>query len=191
MGNQLSLQQIESKGYILFSGQNYKNLGGSRTPLMQEQQGWYSMPHGQLVKAFQDYIQEKGKLFGGRYSPVEIIRMRLDWETKSSLNKEEMSFYFPLRFAWDALAYDRYEPGSLEERKAGAAVEYHYHGTHEQAIKLSHPLQVRIIDALTEAVGIPHQKGQAEIEIPKNLKHYHEKWIFSKEYQERLAKARK
>jgi hypothetical protein len=30
MGNRLSLQRIESKGYILLSGQNYKNLGGSR-----------------------------------------------------------------------------------------------------------------------------------------------------------------
>jgi hypothetical protein len=31
-------------------------------------------------------------------------------------------------------------------------------------------LQVRLLDALTEAVGIPHQRGQTVIEIPKNLK---------------------
>jgi hypothetical protein len=30
MGNRLNSQQIESKGYIPLSGQNYKNLGGSR-----------------------------------------------------------------------------------------------------------------------------------------------------------------
>ena len=42
---------------------------------------------------------------------------------------------------------------------------------------------------LAEAVVIPHQKGQAEIEIPDKIKHYDE-WIFSKEYRERVAKVK-
>jgi hypothetical protein len=41
---------------------------------------------------------------------------------------------------------------------------------------------------LTEAVGIPHKKGQAEIEIPEKLRS-ETKWLLSEEYQERLLKA--
>jgi hypothetical protein len=54
-------------------------------------------------------------------------------------------------------------------------------------IKLN-PVQVQIIDALTEAVGIPHKKGQAEIEIPEKLRS-ETKWLLSEEYQERLLQA--
>jgi hypothetical protein len=71
---------------------------------------------------------------------------------------------------------------------AGNTLYHHYLRTREPVIKLSHPIQIRIIGALTQAVGIPHQKGQAEIEIPEKLKHYL-KWILSKEYQERWPKA--
>jgi hypothetical protein len=53
-----------------------------------------------------------------------------------------------------------------------------------ETVKLTHPLQVRLLDALTEAVGIPHQRGQTVIEIPKNLKG-------KKEFLETLAYAKK
>jgi hypothetical protein len=52
---------------------------------------------------------------------------------------------------------------------AGLQLSGHYQRTRESIIKLSDP-QVRLLDALTEAVGIPHQRGQTVIEIPKNLK---------------------
>jgi hypothetical protein len=42
---------------------------------------------------------------------------------------------------------------------------------------------------LTEAVGIPHPKGQAEIEIPEKLRNY-TKLVLSKDYQEKVAKAK-
>jgi hypothetical protein len=38
------------------------------------------------------------------------------------------------------------------------------------------------------AVGIPHKKGQVEIEIPEKLRS-ETKWLLSEEYQERLLKA--
>jgi hypothetical protein len=38
------------------------------------------------------------------------------------------------------------------------------------------------------AVGIPHERGQAEIEIPEKLRHY-DKLRLSKEYRERVAQA--
>jgi hypothetical protein len=165
------------------------NASTPLAPLTQGELSWYERPHEELVKGFQDYIQEKGKLFGGRSSPVEIIRMRLYEETNSSLNREKMSFFFPLRVAWDALTYHRYEPGSFREYLVGSMLQSEYKCSHEPAIKLSHPLQVRVIDSLTEAVGIPHQKGQAVIEIPEKLRDY-DKWVSSKEYKERVAKAK-
>jgi len=42
---------------------------------------------------------------------------------------------------------------------------------------------------LTEAVGIPHEKGKSEIPIPEKLKDY-VTWSRSKEYRELVAKAK-
>lgn len=96
-------------------------------------------------------------------------------------------FFSQLRAAWDVLAYDRYEPGSIVESEAGSDLQIDYLMTHENVIKLSR-LQVRVIDALAEAVGIPHERGQAEIEIPQKLRDYN-KYRQSKEYRELVAKA--
>jgi hypothetical protein len=48
---------------------------------------------------------------------------------------------------------------------------------------------VKVIDALTEACGIPHKRGQGEIAIPEKLKDY-DTWTESEEYRERLARAK-
>ena len=37
------------------------------------------------------------------------------------------------------------------------------------------PLQVKILDALAEAADVPHQRGQAEIEIPQYIKEYEDR----------------
>jgi hypothetical protein len=159
------------------------------------QESWYKRPHEELVKGFKDFIQQKEQVFQDIRSPVErkywppseIIRKKLDWES-GSINQERGEFFSTLRYAWDALAYDSYEPGSLAEQLAGSTLSMYYQATHETTIKLSPP-QARIIDALAEAVGIPYQKGQAEIEITEKHRN-HTKWILSKEYQERVAKAK-
>ena len=96
--------------------------------------------------------------------------------------------FFTLRSAWDALAYDRYEIGSKEEGLAGSVLQAYSSATHEPTIKLSDLKQVRLIDALTEAAGIPHQRGQAEVEIPEKLRNYN-KYVMSKEYQTRWTQA--
>jgi hypothetical protein len=82
----------------------------------------------------------------------------------------EGNYYWQLRSAWDALAYEFYEPGSGSEYMAGVSLWDYHRRSQKLSIKLSHPSQVRIIDALTEAVGIPHKRGQAEIEIPEELR---------------------
>src|SRR3954464_7594815 len=51
-----------------------KSLGG---------ESWYQRPHDELVKAFRDHIQLEEKRYGGHWSAEEIIRARLDIESKS------------------------------------------------------------------------------------------------------------
>jgi hypothetical protein len=89
-------------------------------------------------------------------------------------NKAERHFWWPINKAWDALAYDHYERNSWSKHIAGLQLSGHYQRTRESIIKLSDP-QVRIIDALAEAVGIPHKGGQAEMEIPEEAKFYQRK----------------
>lgn len=165
-----------------------------------EQQNWFGegLSHEQLVQGLRGFIQERGQQLGGAYTPEEIIHSKLQWESgiqhfqDETLNKERTEFFSQLRSAWDALAYDRYEPGSLEEQLAGATLSHYTAHTRtvggEPVIRLS-PIQTRIIDALTETVGIPHTKRQAGIAIPDKLKNY-SKFVFSKEYQDRVAQAR-
>jgi hypothetical protein len=64
----------------------------------------------------------------------------------------------------------------------------YYSATHEPTIKLSDPRQVRMLDALTEAAGVPHQRGQTEVQIPEKLRNY-TKYQMSAEYQTRWAQA--
>jgi hypothetical protein len=92
-----------------------------------------------------------------------MIRGELSLQTKT-LNKEKKRFFQPILAAWGILTYDRAKffkdliPSSLSREYPG-----------ETTIKLD-PFQTRIIDALTEAFDIPHERGQAEIEIPEKLR---------------------
>jgi len=49
-------------------------------------------------------------------------------------------------------------------------------------------MQVRVLDALTEAAGVPHQRGKSEVEIPEKLRNYNQ-YLMSPEYQARLTEA--
>ena len=157
------------------------------------------IPHEQLVESFRALIKEnqetysKLRSFGESYHerevlpPETVVRNVLDWYSDSA-NKEQGEIFFTVRSAWDALAYDRYEPGSREEGLAGSVLQAHYAATHEPTIKLPDPMQVRVLDALTEAAHIPHQRGQTEIEVPEKLRNYNQ-YLMSAEYQARLAQA--
>jgi hypothetical protein len=90
-------------------------------------------------------------------------------------DKAERNFWWPINKAWDALAYNHYKQSSWSKHIAGLQLSGHYQRTRESIIKLSDP-QVRIIDALAEAVGIPHKRGQTDIEIPQEARGY-EEWL--------------
>jgi hypothetical protein len=150
--------------------------------------------HEQLVQSFRKLIKQQAEAYAEFRSPQErdvlpaeaIVRNQLDWYSAPETGGEEA---FILRTAWDALAYDRYEVGSKEEHLAGVSLQMYYKATREPTIKLTDPGQVRALDALAEAVGIPHQRGQTDIEIPENARQYH-KYRMSEEYRQRWNEAR-
>ena len=86
------------------------------------------------------------------------------------------------------------KPGSRAETLAGSTLSAYYShyraegSPHPEVIKLEDPIQVRRIDALTEAAGVPHERGQTEVIIPEKLRNY-SKWVMSQEYQDRLNPA--
>lgn len=153
-----------------------------------KEKSWGEKPHEELVKEVRAMLQHRDKLYGGHLSPEEIIRSKLHSQYGSGMRLE---FFAPIAWAWDALAYDRYTPGESTEITAGSTLRYHASCSDGgPTIKLDHPLQIKIIDALTDAVGIPHKKGQAEIPIPEKPKHL-QTWVNSTEYRNRVASVRK
>ena len=157
------------------------------------------IPHEKLVESFRGLIKEQQEVHTGLrsfaeyahepevLSPERAVRSVLDWYAGSA-NKEMGEHMFTVRSAWDALSYDRYEPGSREEGVAGSVLQAYYGATREPTIKLTHPMQVRVLDALTEAAGVPHQRGKSEVEIPEKLRNYNQ-YLMSPEYQARLTEA--
>jgi hypothetical protein len=161
-------------------------------PVMQERQSSGERTHKNLVEAFRRAIQQQEQVLRGALTPERIVRGQLDREGRSS-NKEKAEFFFHLLCAWDALAFDRYEVDAGLTGSAGYSLYSYFHEERrhgrDPTIKLSDPLQVKILDALTEAVDIPHQKGQAAIEIPEKLRDY-PTYVMSEEYQQRWEQAR-
>jgi hypothetical protein len=119
--------------------------------------------------------------------PETVIRNVLEWYADSSMEQEDT--FFTLQSAWDALAYDKYETGSREEGLAGSLLQAYYGETKEPAIKLTNPKQVLLLDAMAEAAGVPHQRGQTEITIPEKLRKYNQ-YLMSSEYEELWNKAK-
>jgi hypothetical protein len=154
----------------------------------QHSRGWYDRPHGELVDAFRGYVAKQRRSYG-RYAdevpPQNIIHATL-WREQAG-GDERRDFFQPIACAFDAIAFERYEPGSGPEDQASSMLHFY----EEPAVTLSDPLQVRILDALAEAVGIPHERGQAAIPIPeKLLGRNYIKWLLSPEREQEIAHAR-
>lgn len=151
------------------------------------------IPHDQLVTHFRRFIaqeQERRRTHGFDTSPEHIIHSKLDDETMRpehtdpKTRSQAFDFWRPLGLAWDALAYNRYDPDSHEKHLATSRLSTAYEVSklspqREPVIRLTR-YQAGILDALTEAAGIPHQKRQTAIAIPEKVK------SMSKETQERM-----
>ena len=176
---------------------------GERLP--GEQTGQYpnineqGMTHEQMVTSFRSLIREQQAIHADLYaisgdpheretlSPETAVRGVLDWYAGSA-NQELGEHLFTVRNAWDALNYDKYEPGTRAEGLAGSILQAYASATREPTIKLTHPMEVRLLDALTEAAGVQHQRGQTEVEIPEKLRNY-KRYLMSPEYQAKLTEA--
>jgi len=102
------------------------------------------------------------------------------------LDKQRAAFFWQIEKAWDVIAYEHYrwegigEPDHVERHHAGLMLSDTYerakarHEIRPEFIKLD-PQQVKILDALAEAADVPHQRGQAEIEIPEHLREYEQR----------------
>ena len=153
------------------------------------------LSHEQLVTSIKGLIREHQNVYDTLRSPQErevlppetVIRNVLEWYASSSTEQDDT--FFTLQSAWDALAYDKYETGSREEGLAGSLLQSYYGETKEPTIKLTNPKQVLLLDAMAEAAGLPHQRGQTEITIPEKLKNYNQ-YLMSPEYQERWDNAK-
>jgi hypothetical protein len=100
-------------------------------------------------------------------------------------------FYSPLYQAWNVITYEHEESGEMHFAAHSLARFYKTAVARKQPrpeiIQFSDPLQLKILDALADAVGIPYRKGQTEIEIPEKLRDF-KKWQQSGEYEAALAR---
>jgi hypothetical protein len=132
--------------------------------------------------------------------PAKIIRDALVHQTSKPLgadfaryDPQRSAFYSPIRDAWSAIAYEHFgyvarggEYKELSSRDVAAGdLSWRYQralamgNSHPELITLD-PQQVKILDALAEAADVPHQRGQAEIAIPEDLRDSHiYRWRFS------------
>ena len=165
----------------------------NQTNIKESQQ---KIPHAQIVRSLRRYIDDQQDLYRDilrtpkdreRLTPAEILRSKLDWES-GRIKPEQAEFFDPLRYAWDAIAYDHYDTGTAAAGLAGSTLSMYYNATHNPLITLTDQAQIRLLDAMAEAARIPHEKGRAEIEIPEKLRHYN-KWLMSPEYHQRFAAA--
>jgi hypothetical protein len=140
--------------------------------------------------AFRGLIWQKRQEFrdwrdAASFSPALLIKEELRHQASlhmspDPLDKQRAAFYRPIKDAWDVIAYDHYraersgEPDHFERDHVGHSLSGRYQRAvalgeaRPELIKLD-PQQVRILDALSEAAGIPHQRGQAGIEIPERF----------------------
>ena len=156
----------------------------------EEWQRWSEAPHEDLVRAFRGLLWQKRQFYGefaDNFPPAKIIREEINNMHPYPLfydpsHTPRVNFFAQLRNAWDVVAYEHYRwkktgEEAYDQRDARRELCLTYirakklQEPRPEMIKLD-PLQVKILDALAEAAYIPHQGGQAEIEIPERFRPY-------------------
>ena len=153
------------------------------------EQRWQERSHEELVAGFRRAIRQEQEALGelAKYhSPVTIIDSALSREVQhlfsdNPAEKRRGEFFAPIKSAWEIIAYAHFGKGSvntgdLERHYAGLALDGQYQRAkalnqpHPELIRLTDPLQIKILDAAAEAVDIPHRKGQADFTIPAHVR---------------------
>ncbi len=164
---------------------------GKQVVSQDESGGWYEqdIPHEQLVDTIKGLLDKKRKSYekcGLDFDPISYIHEELDTQVRfRSRGKDKEGFFLELLFAWDALTFDHYEPGSHTGSLIGWGMLPYIGGERKKSVELEHPMQIKLLDALTEAVGVEHEQGRKTIPIPDHLLYFH-KWTQTNEYRERF-----
>jgi hypothetical protein len=174
---------------------NYREDRPGAGASSQEQSNPHYKTHQELVAAFRAHIDHKMKwgILGDKPVPAHRqIEERLRQVLSNSPYRSEKERYFkPLHAAWQLITYDRLEPGTEDERSATAAILDAYRDN--PVIQLNET-QVRTLDAMAEAAGIPHQRGQNSLTIPEkygdpNWRYASPEWLRrAATHDERVAK---
>jgi hypothetical protein len=122
------------------------------------------------LKANEDFNRRAG------ICPADAIRGALSYRShKAPLHSAEEAFFRTLDYVWNVIVYNylplnsRYAANNAISEAYNRYSTNNYttkHTTTKPTLRLTET-QVRMIDAMTEAVGIPHRKRQNEIQIPK------------------------
>src|SRR5262245_8158186 len=168
--------------------------GSPPSPFPRERRSWHERPHEELVGIFRNLIRQDiqhNEQSGGkalRY-PARIISEELGHQEASHMSGTEVdrqrsAFYMPLNRAWYVIAYEhfryRYQGQEYEDATSRHHAREFVSAEYQHAVAIGEPRpafikldpqQVKILDALAEAAEIPHQRGQAEIEIPEHLRY--------------------
>jgi hypothetical protein len=172
----------------------------------QEKKGEEGRAHEELVHAFREHIQQyrqKNQQLVSGWTDVEIIDEELGHNARfvnigllveDAAHRDFLTrqgeFYQPIYHAWHVIAYDRQTPTNMH---VGAHL---LSRRYRQAIADKAPrpdmitldsLQMRVLDALAAAVGIPRERGQSRIQIPPKLRDF-ARWQASGEYEAAVAR---
>lgn len=90
-----------------------------------------------------------------------MFAQQLD-QSQPEVKKEQQLFFYALRAAWDLVAYEQID--GEHNDSAYHDINGYTHVFRSETIRLS-PLGVTLLDAMAEALDIPHNLGQAEFDI--------------------------
>jgi hypothetical protein len=140
------------------------------------------------VQAFRNLIRQErqAQRHPSLFPPAKVINYALaeqtqHWLSSDALVRQKAEFFQPIEHAWDAIASEQYQTEEGEELPQKHFAGHFLSAKYQRAVALGeprpeiiklNPQQVKILDALAEAADIPHQRGQAEIEIPEHLRYY-------------------
>jgi hypothetical protein len=158
---------------------------------------WYEqdIPHEQLVATIRELLaqdQEQTKVGNLKREEGRKFLLHPFWRLHFHLSRAEMNsptktkgdivylspkgaYFRTLQNAWDAISYDHYPEGSEEKRQVGLGFQVYlaqegYRGERPPVV-LDDNRQIAVLDAMAEAVNIPHQRGQRVIPLPASIRY--------------------
>jgi hypothetical protein len=166
---------------------NYREDRPGASPSTQEQSGAHHKTQEELAQAFRAHIDptmRRGIISNELLPPHEQIESHLyNVLANSPYKSEKERFFKTLHAAWELLTYDLLDPGSIEEDRAARTISDAYR---ERPIIELNDSQVRLLDAMAEASGLPHPRGQSVLKIPDKYADSSSR-LYSPDWQRRAA----